>query len=191
MRDFSFAVEKGLFHFLDKFSEDFWVLDSHLREDFTIKSDTFFFLHVDESSVGKSMKTKSVVEADDPEATEVTLLGTTVTVSVFTSLNDSFLSCTEQVFASPTETFSLLEKIFMALLGLNASFDSGHSDSFLIDLGLDGHGPLNVLSHCWVYIVVVALIASLVTGGTRVVMVLASSPSLELTAPSNTDFFDK
>jgi hypothetical protein len=121
--------QSGLFHgvnLLDKLSEDFRIFDSHLREDFTVKGNTFFFLHVDESSVGKTMKTKSVVEADDPEATEVTLLGTTVTVSVFTSLNNSFLSCTEQVLASPTETLGLLEKILMALLGLDSSFDSGH-----------------------------------------------------------------
>ncbi len=84
-------------------------------------------LKIDESRVFETMEAKGVVEADNPEGTEATLLGTTVTVSVLTSLDYSFFGFTEEILSSPAKTFGHFEEILMAFLGLNAALDSSHT----------------------------------------------------------------
>ena len=127
MAEFFICEKEVLLYLFDKLSEDSWVFYGHLREYLAVKSNTFLLLEIDESRVLEAMKAKGVVEADNPEGTEATLLGTTVTMSVLASLDYGFFGFTEEILTSPAETFGHFEEILVAFFGLNAALDSSHT----------------------------------------------------------------
>jgi hypothetical protein len=111
----------------DEFLEDLGILDRHLREDLSIESDFLGLEGGDECAIGNPFCFEGVVETNDPQRTERSLLGSAIAAGIFSGLDDSFLGLGEELLAAPAIAFGLLQNVFVALLGHHAALDSGHT----------------------------------------------------------------
>ena len=105
------------------------MLYGEFGEDFAVEFDVVLFLDIDKSRIGESVLAEGVVEADDPEASERALLGSPVTIGVFSGFHDGFFGGAIICLAMPTEPFGHLEDVLSSFVGGNTAFDSWHNSA--------------------------------------------------------------
>lgn len=114
----------------DKSLESARVLHGKFGENLAVELDTLFLLEVDKGAIGHPVFAERVVEADDPEASERSLLGATVSVSIFSSLEYRFLGGAIVGLSSPPETGCHFEDILSSFVGDDATLHSRHRNEF-------------------------------------------------------------
>ena len=110
-----------------------WVIDSQFRQHFAVNLDTSFGQASDESAVGQAILTSCCVDTNDPELTEFSLLGSTVSSSVVESLHNQFVCFSELGVTSASVALSQFQNFLMSCVSGNADFSDCHSlkSSFL------------------------------------------------------------
>lgn len=103
------------------------MLYGEFGEDFAVELDVVFLLDIDKSRIGESVLAEGVVEADDPEASEGSLLGAPVAVGVLAGFHDGFFGGAIICLAMPTKSLGHLEDVLSSLVGGNTAFDSWHN----------------------------------------------------------------
>lgn len=121
-----FADCHGLFllHGVNDCFESLWLIDGEVGEDFTVKVDAFLLHAGDELRVGKTELTGGIVDAGDPEGTEVALAIATVAVSVAEGFDDALFGEAEATGAIVLHAFGGLQSFLVLGMGGNATFDS-------------------------------------------------------------------
>lgn len=108
---------------------------SHFGEDFAVKRDILGLSESNELGVGHTVLAESIVEANNPESPEGTLLGPAVTASILASLNHGFFGLGEKLLTAPAEALGLFENILVAFFGHYAALDSSHTfEKLLIEV---------------------------------------------------------
>lgn len=105
------------------------MLYGEFGEDFAVEFDVVFFLDIDKSRIGETVLAEGVVEADDPEASERSLLGAAVTIGVLAGFHDGFFGGAIICLAMPTKSLSHLEDVLSSFVGGNTAFDSWHNSA--------------------------------------------------------------
>ena len=103
------------------------MLYGEFGEDFAVELDVVFLLDIDKSRIGETVFAEGVVEADDPETSEGSLLGAPVAIRVFAGFHDGFFGGAIICLAMPTKSFGHLEDVLSSFVGGNTAFDSWHS----------------------------------------------------------------
>ena len=118
-----------LLHGVNDCFEGFRLVDGKVGEDFAIKVDTFFLHAGDELRIGKTELAGSIVDAGNPEGTEIALFVAAVAVGVLASAHDRLLGDTEHITAAATVTLGGGNDFLVTCAGGNAAFDARHSRS--------------------------------------------------------------
>ena len=105
------------------------MLYGEFGEDFAVELDVVFLLDIDKSRIGETVFAEGVVEADDPETSEGSLLGAPVAVGVLAGFHDGFFGGAIICLAMPTEPFGHLEDVLSSFVGGNTAFDSWHNSA--------------------------------------------------------------
>lgn len=136
---FSVRIASLLFHAFDEVCKGVRLLGGHLGEYLSVKFNILFLFEGDEGAVGDTMFTEGVIEADDPEGTEGSLLGATIPSGIDSGLDNRFFRFGEEFLSAPSEALGFLKNIVVALFGHDATLDSGHRYSvFTVDNESDG-----------------------------------------------------
>ena len=102
---------------LDQGGEGLGVLKRDGSEDLPIELDAGNLQGVDETAVGDAIGAGRGIDADDPEAADLTLLVAPVAVSVLERLEERVLSNPEDCAATTTETRGLLQHFVTTTAG--------------------------------------------------------------------------
>lgn len=100
-----------------------------LGENLSIKLNMLFFFKSDKGAICHPIFSKSVIEANNPEASKRSLLGTSVAIGVCSGFYDSFFGGAIICFSAPFVALGHLEDILSSFVGGNTAFYSGHSVS--------------------------------------------------------------
>ena len=111
---------------LDERREGDLVVDREVGEHTTVDLDTRGLEALDEAVVREAVRAGSGVDALDPEATELALLGATVTVGVDHRVDDLLLGLAVQARALPAVAARPLEGRPALLLGVDGPFYACH-----------------------------------------------------------------
>ena len=113
-----------LLHGVNDCFEGFRLVDGEVGEDFAIKVDTFFLHAGDELRIGKTELAGSIVDAGNPEGTEVALFVAAIAVSVAKGFDDAVFGEAVATGAIVLHAFGGLQGFLVFSMGRNATFDS-------------------------------------------------------------------
>lgn len=102
------------------------MLHGEFGENFAVELDMLLLLEVDKRAIGHPVFAERIVEADDPETPEGTLLGAAVAVGVFAGFEYRFFGGAIVGLSSPPETGCHFEDILSSFVGGDAALHSRH-----------------------------------------------------------------
>jgi len=120
---------ESLTHPLNHKVEAGWIRNSHLRQRATVKFDPSLFQASDELGVTQATLTNCGMDAEDPQAAELALATTTVSVRVDTSPDDRFLGGTQQFATASNVSFDTLKQSLLRAMTGDGTF-STHDGGF-------------------------------------------------------------
>lgn len=113
-----------LLHGVNDCLESLWLADSEVGENFAVEVDAFFLHASDELGVGKTKLARSVVDAGNPEGTEVAFFVPTIAIGVAKGFDDALFGEAEATGAVVLHAFGGLQSFLVFSMGRNATFDS-------------------------------------------------------------------
>jgi len=113
-----------LLHGINDCFESLGIVDGEVGEDLAVKVDAFLLHAGDELGVRKAELAGSVVDAGNPEGTEVALFVATIAVGVAEGFNDALLSEAVATSAIVLHAFGGSQSFLVFGVGRNAAFDS-------------------------------------------------------------------
>lgn len=112
---------------LDDLVESGGINDGDVGEHLTVENDVRLLETVDELAITKSAHTNSGVDADDPEATEISFPRATVARRVNVGAKHGLLDCSQELATTAAETLGALEE---TILGATTRGTFGNSHSY-------------------------------------------------------------
>src|SRR3954464_7621224 len=96
---------------------------------------------VDQARVRQIVQARGGVDADDPEAAEIPLAGTAVTVGIGQGAHQRFVRPLEEAVIGAVVTLDLRQDLLVPAMGGDAALNSGHGFVILLDSAVST-GPL-------------------------------------------------
>jgi len=102
---------QGCFRFFGEHSKNLLVIDSQFSQHLAVNRDACFLQAVNEAAVGKTVLTRTGVDTDNPQLTELTLSRFAVAVSILACLDDRLFGDTEDFAAGVVIAFGPLPEL--------------------------------------------------------------------------------
>lgn len=133
-----------LFYFFYQFFKCFRVFNCHLRQNFPVNFYLFILKHLDEFVVFESVFFQCVSQSFYPERSICSFFVSSVSVSIFSGFEESFLGSSESGFSPPFETFGCFDNLFSSLGGSYSAFYSRHIFLKLVRRDLMAHQVFSI-----------------------------------------------
>ena len=108
-------------------SEDIWIANREVREDFSIESDTLDIHRVDKCRIIHPKWTDSIIETDIPESAEVSLLCLSSDIGILSSLHDGIAYSRVDISVHTAISFCESDPVFMSFVCHYTTFYASHS----------------------------------------------------------------
>ena len=99
----------NLFQFVHHFGKSLWVVHGQVGKDFPVKVDAGCLQLAHQLRVGHAVESCASIDALNPQAAEVALLGFPVAVSITQAFFDRVLGDGPNIFLSPKKSFGKFE----------------------------------------------------------------------------------
>ncbi len=121
-----FLIIKLFLYKLYNFSKYLRMSYSHIRENFSVESNTFSIHRVDECRIVHTIETSCVIETNCPELTKLSLLEFSRNICILSCLHDSILSTRVHITIHTSESFCKGKDIFMSFVCHHTTFYTSH-----------------------------------------------------------------
>ena len=117
---------KSFFGLLDNCLKRIHVFDCHFAQHLTVELDALLVQTMNQLRILNAAMRASSRNSYDPESSEVSFLGSSVSEGILPRFHDLLVSSLKYVFLTPEITFGLANDLLVALVAHKATFNSCH-----------------------------------------------------------------